>query len=24
LNNRVDDLEAKVNHHLEKMGFAWK
>jgi type I restriction enzyme M protein len=24
LNSRVDDLEAKVNHHLEKMGFAWK
>jgi type I restriction enzyme M protein len=22
--SRVDELEAKVNHHLEKMGFAWK
>jgi type I restriction enzyme M protein len=24
LNSRVDDLEAKVNRHLEKMGFSWK
>ena len=24
MNNRVDDLEAKVNRHLEKMGFSWK
>jgi len=24
MNERVDDLEAKVNRHLEKMGFAWK
>jgi len=24
LNNRVDDLEAKVNRHLEKMGFSWE
>jgi type I restriction enzyme M protein len=24
LNSRVDDLETKVNHHLEKMGFSWK
>ena len=24
LNSRVDDLEAKVSHHLEKMGFSWK
>ena len=22
--SRVTELEAKVNHHLEKMGFAWK
>jgi type I restriction enzyme M protein len=22
--SRVADLEAKVNRHLEKMGFAWK
>ena len=22
--NRVDELEAKVNHHLTKMGFSWK
>ncbi len=22
--SRVGELEAKVNHHLEKMGFAWK
>jgi type I restriction enzyme M protein len=21
---RVAEMEAKVNHHLEKMGFAWK
>jgi type I restriction enzyme M protein len=24
MNERVDDLEAKVNRHLEKMGFTWK
>jgi len=24
MNSRVDDLEAKVNRHLEQMGFAWK
>jgi type I restriction enzyme M protein len=24
MNSRVDDLEAKVNRHLEKMGFSWK
>ena len=24
MNTRVDDLEAKVNSHLEKMGFSWK
>jgi type I restriction enzyme M protein len=24
LKNRVNELEAKVNRHLEKMGFAWK
>lgn len=23
LTNRVTDLEAKVNHHLERMGFSW-
>lgn len=24
MTNRVADLEAKVNHHLKKMGFSWK
>ena len=24
MNGRVEELEAKVNHHLEKMGFSWK
>jgi type I restriction enzyme M protein len=24
LNSRVNELEAKVNRHLEKMGFSWK
>lgn len=24
LAERVEALEARVNHHLEKMGFAWK
>jgi type I restriction enzyme M protein len=24
LNSRVDELEAKVNRHLENMGFSWK
>ena len=24
MNSRVDDLEAKVNRHLEKMGVSWK
>jgi type I restriction enzyme M protein len=24
LTARVDELETKVNRHLEKMGFAWK
>ncbi|MEK6750816.1 MAG: hypothetical protein AABZ00_01015 [Chloroflexota bacterium] len=24
MNSRVDDLETKVNRHLEKMGFSWK
>ena len=24
LTDRVADLEAKVNRHLERMGFAWK
>jgi type I restriction enzyme M protein len=24
LTARVDELEAKVNQHLEKMGFSWK
>jgi type I restriction enzyme M protein len=24
MNERVDELEEKVNHHLERMGFAWK
>jgi type I restriction enzyme M protein len=24
LTARVDELEAKVNRHLEKMGFSWK
>ena len=24
LNSRVDELETKVNRHLEKMGFSWK
>jgi type I restriction enzyme M protein len=24
MNERVDDLQAKVNHHLERMGFVWK
>ena len=24
MNTHVDDLEAKVNRHLEKMGFSWK
>lgn len=24
LTARVDELEAKVNQHLEKMGFQWK
>jgi len=24
LNERVGELEAKVNSHLQRMGFAWK
>ena len=24
LNTRVDELEERVNKHLEKMGFSWK
>ena len=24
MNERVDELETKVNRHLKKMGFAWK
>jgi type I restriction enzyme M protein len=24
MNEHVDELEEKVNHHLERMGFAWK
>ena len=24
MNERVNELEEKVNHHLERMGFAWE